>query len=139
MAITFQLQESISLKDRNRLKAFLNTIVSKSGKISGNISYIFCSDEFLLDINNRFLSHDYYTDIITFDLSENPEQIDAEILISVDRVRENARAYGETFQREMHRVIFHGLLHLTGFNDKSAKDKVKMKEKENELLHLYFK
>ena len=81
------------------------------------MSYIFCSDKYLLEINQQFLKHDYYTDIITFDLSETPKQVIAEVYISVDRVKDNARALGVSVKKELHRVIFHGALHLLVFHE----------------------
>ena len=93
----------------------------------------FCSDAYLLDINRTYLQHDYYTDIITFDLEGA-----AEIYISVDRVKENAQAEGVSFKQELHRIIFHGVLHLCGFSDKTASAKIEMTRQENKLLAHYF-
>ncbi len=85
------------------------------------LQYIFCSDAYLLDINREYLQHDFFTDIITFDLSEKGQPINAEIYISVERVRDNAANYNSSFRKEIHRVIFHGVLHLCGYKDKSQK------------------
>lgn len=103
------------------------------------LNYIFCTDEYLLTINRDFLQHDYYTDIISFELSEPGLPSLGEIYISIDRVRENAAIHNESFQRELHRVIFHGALHLCGYRDKTKKDALLMREKEDENLGLYFK
>jgi rRNA maturation RNase YbeY len=139
MALTFQFQKKIELKERNRLRSFLREILKKEGKKPGQISFIFCSDEFLLDINKRFLSHDFYTDIITFDLSGEPfKKTDAEIFISGDRVKENALKFKEAFATELHRVMIHGILHLCGYNDKSSKQRMVMRSKEDQYLKAYF-
>lgn len=100
------------------------------------INYIFCSDEYLLKINRDHLDHDYYTDIITFDNSESPELIEADIFISIDRVQENAKSQNTTFLDELNRVMIHGVLHLLGFGDKSEEEKRLMREKEDACLSL---
>jgi probable rRNA maturation factor len=137
--ISFQFQIATVLKERNRLKAFLKEIFLKEGKAGGAISYIFCSDEFLLDINKRFLNHDYYTDIITFNLSSPGKAINGEVYISTDRVKENALNFDQFFNTELHRVIFHGILHLCGYKDKTQEEQRVMRKKEDEYLGLYFK
>lgn len=105
----------------------------------GNLSYVFCSDDYLLDINRSFLQHDYYTDIITFDLTEpGSKKIDAEIYISVDTIRDNAQRFDTSITKELHRVIFHGVLHLCGYKDKTSKDQELMTRKEDHYLSLYF-
>lgn len=101
-----------------------------------SINYIFCTDKALLEINRQFLSHDFYTDIITFDLSDAHE-IQAEIYISVDRVKDNATQLGVSFKSEMHRVVFHGVLHLCGYKDKSKQEKEEMRRMENLYLSKY--
>jgi len=100
------------------------------------LNYIFCSDDYLLQINKEYLSHDYYTDIITFDNSEEEGQIEGDIFISIDRVTDNASMLNVAFQEELHRVIAHGLLHLMGFGDKNEAEKKVMREKENACLSL---
>src|ERR1700753_4099489 len=106
------LEGGFTLSDRRRLKLFILTLFKKEKKKPGEIRYIFCSDDYLLDVNRQFLHHDFYTDIITFELSEPGQPINAEIYISVDRVRDNARSFGTSLKKELHRVIFHGALHL---------------------------
>jgi rRNA maturation RNase YbeY len=101
------------------------------------IHYIFCSDDYLLEINQQHLQHDFYTDIITFGLSDPGQPINAEVYISIDRVRENARKFHTPVNQELHRVIFHGALHLCGYKDKRRKDQVLMREMEDKYLHLY--
>lgn len=133
------LHHSVILKERNRLKKFIIHLFESEEKIAGTINIIFCTDEFLLKINKDFLKHDYYTDIITFDLSEiNSPVIDSDIYISYDRVKENALIHNVSTLKELHRVIFHGILHLCGFKDKSQKDIKLMRNKENQYLSQYF-
>lgn len=137
--VYFFFQEvKISLTRRTGLKKFIGSIFRKEGKKLKSINYIFCTDKALLEINRQFLSHDFYTDIITFDLSDS-EEIQAEIYISVDRIRDNAAQLGTSFKSELHRVIFHGVLHLCGYKDKSQIDQAKMRKKEDLYLAYYFK
>ncbi|MEO7924361.1 MAG: rRNA maturation RNase YbeY [Chitinophagaceae bacterium] len=126
-----------TLKNRAGLKRFILSIFKKEKKNAGAINYVFCTDRALLDINRRYLKHNFYTDIITFDLSEGTA-VQADIYISIDRVRENAQKIGVTLKEETHRVIFHGVLHLCGYKDKSAKDAKIMREKEEFYLSKYF-
>ena len=98
------------------------------------MSFVFCSDEYLLEINKQYLNHDTYTDIVTFDSSEDEDVIAGDIFISVDRIRENASKFGVSERDEMHRVIIHGVLHLCGFMDKEKEEKDLMTAKENEYL-----
>ena len=137
MAIHFhQADQSTVLKNKIRLKQFLASIVQdfrKNHRID-TINYIFCSDEYLLSINQEYLQHDTYTDIITFDLSNNKTEIVSDIYISIDRVKENAQKFNVDFDSEVKRVIIHGVLHLCGYKDKSTKDAVVMKGKENWAL-----
>lgn len=138
--IQFFFQSQIALKGRKRLKAFLSQLLSKKGrKKSGKLRVIFCSDEELLQINRDYLNHDYYTDIITFPFTDAKDQhIDAELYISTDRVRENATRNKTTVEKELHRVIFHGCLHLCGLKDKSGKERNEMRKAEDQLLKKYF-
>jgi len=103
------------------------------------LSFVFCSDRFLLDMNRSYLRHDDYTDIITFDLGGVPGIVEGEIYISVDRVRENAKLHREPLEREVHRLIFHGLLHLCGYKDKLNEDQQVMRQKEDFYLARYFR
>ena len=125
------------LPKRKELKLFIEQLVQKEKESLEHISYIFCSDDYLLKINHQYLQHDFYTDIITFDLSEKKEII-GEVYISIERVRENAKQYASSFKIELHRVIFHGALHLCGFDDKSAFKKKEMTSKENYYIDEYF-
>ena len=126
------------LPNRNILKEFIRSIFRKYNKKFTSVEVIFCSDKYLLNINKEFLQHDYLTDIITFNLSSGNQPIEAELYISVDRVKENAKDLNEPFQQELHRVLFHGILHLCGLNDKTEKDRQRMRIAESTLLHQYF-
>ena len=138
MPISFH---SIDLKMPALKKAALKTFIAsqalKEAKKKLSVTYVFCSDEHLLNMNRQFLEHDFYTDIITFPLSETDKEIEAEIYISVDRVKDNAAKFKSDFSEELHRVIFHGVLHLIGFKDKSRLDKETMRTKENEWLRKF--
>jgi probable rRNA maturation factor len=134
----FFLQHNLSLTRRGALKNFIQSIFKKEKKELQSLVYIFCSDEYLLAINKEHLQHDYYTDIITFDLSENSNQIIGEIYISTDRVRDNASSLGVSIKEELHRVIFHGALHLCGYKDKTARHAKEMRAAEDECLKAYF-
>lgn len=128
--------KKFSLTERTRLKKFIESLFKKEKKQLGAINYIFCSDKRLVDINREFLNHDFYTDILSFDLSDS-KLTEAEIYISIDRVKENARDFGVSFKSELLRVIFHGALHLCGFRDKTKAEKRKIRDKEDHYLRLY--
>ncbi len=119
------------------IKKFIAAQALKGAKKKLQVTYIFCSDEYLLNMNRQFLEHDFYTDIITFPLGETEKEIEAEIYISVDRVKDNAEKFKSDFSDELHRVIFHGVLHLMGYKDKSKADKETMRGKENEWLRKF--
>lgn len=135
--VKFHSLASVSLKNRRKLKNFLKEAVVSEGKSLQQLEYIFCSDDYLLDINKRFLKHQEFTDIITFDYSQG-RTVAGEIYISVDRVRENAESFDTTFDEELHRVMFHGALHLCGYKDKTQNDSSKMRLAENSWLKKYF-
>lgn len=124
---------------KKKLKEFLAVIAGEEGFSIAELSYVFCSDEYLLQMNRQFLQHDYYTDIITFDLREDQKarELVGEVYISIDRVRDNANALGISFEDELCRVVFHGLLHLCGYKDKRKADVVKMRAAEDRYLGLY--
>lgn len=139
MAVFYHFNNlSAPLRQRRRLGAFLEQVFIENGKQLARLDYIFCDDAFLLKINQAYLHHDTYTDIVTFELSEDPDRLVGEIYISIDRVRENAVKFGVRFEEELHRVIFHGVLHLCGFGDKKVREKKLMRHKENELIRRYF-
>jgi len=124
------------LTNRTQLKKYVQSIFKKEGRQLQSINYIFCTDKAVLAINRQFLSHDFYTDIITFNLSDS-NAIQAEIYISVDRVKDNATQLGVSFKSELHRVIFHGVLHLCGYRDKNRVETKEMRSKEEFYLHKY--
>lgn len=120
------------LQDVERLAEWITDTIQEEGYALGRIDYVFCSDEFLLDINRTHLQHEDYTDIITFPLEENP--IVGEIYISIDRVRENASTFHISFEEELHRVMIHGVLHLCGYDDHEDDDIQEIRAKEEEYL-----
>ena len=126
------------LKNTANLKHFIEFIFKKELQNLGSINYIFCSDRAILEINTKYLNHDFYTDVITFDLSQDNKAISAEVYISIERIRDNAKQLGLSIKSELHRVLFHAALHLCGYNDKKKKDKEIMRKKESELLAKYF-
>jgi probable rRNA maturation factor len=140
MTISFNKADAnATLANRVALKSFIEKRVKKEGYTLDSLTYVFCSDKYLLKINKDFLSHDYYTDIISFDLSEVPGQLIGEVYISVDRVKDNAKTHGTSLKEELHRVIFHGALHFCGYKDKKPKDAKKMRQMEDAWLSAYMK
>ena len=134
MPIYFHKEDaSITLKKIKVIKRWLEDVVSFYNKKMGVINVVFCSDEFLLKINKEYLNHNYLTDIITFNFCEKNE-ISGDLFISIDRVKDFSKTNKLTFVNELHRVIVHGVLHLCGFNDKSIKEKQKMRKLENFFL-----
>ena len=128
-----------SLQNRKSLKSFINSIFKKEKKILGSINFIFTNDKIVRKINKEYLGHDFNTDVITFDLSEKNGPISSDIYISTDRVRENARNLKLSYKSELHRVIFHGALHLCGYGDKVGKEVLKMRKMEEKYLNKYFR
>lgn len=124
-----------NFRQRTLTRKWLKLAAESEIKRLGDISVIFCSDSYILEINRKYLSHDYYTDIITFDYCEG-DTLSGDLFISVDSVRENADEYGTEFENELNRVIIHGLLHLIGYDDHSEKDIAQMRSKENYYLSL---
>ena len=134
MPIYFHKEDaSIALKKIKVIKRWLGDVVSFYNKEMGVINVVFCSDDFLLKINKEYLNHNYLTDIITFNFCEKNE-ISGDLFISIDRVKDFSKTNRLTFVNELHRVIVHGVLHLCGFNDKSTKEKQKMRKLENFFL-----
>jgi len=136
----FKENTSFDIKSKNKIKAWLRNIAASYGFTIGEMNYIFCDDEYLLGINRQYLGHDYYTDIITFDSREDPasKRLDGDIFISVDTVRANGEEYGEGFEREIMRVVAHGLLHLCGEDDLTEAQQKKMRAAENKALERWF-
>ena len=120
------------------VKLWIEEIVEKHGKTVGELYYYFCSDEKLLEINRERLGHDFYTDIVTFPLTDCETVLSSEFCISVDRIKENAGTFGRTYESELHRVIIHGVLHLIGFDDLTDEEEIEMREKEEEALKSLF-
>lgn len=128
----FEDIKPIQLK-RNLVKKQIKNLVEKEGFVLGEISIVFCSDEYLLSINKRYLNHDYFTDIITFNYLEG-KFVSGDLFISLERVNENAGIFKNEFREELFRVIFHGVLHLIGYNDKIEEEQKTMRNKENFYL-----
>jgi rRNA maturation RNase YbeY len=136
--ITFRVDDDLdfSLEKETKVINWIKKVLKQEGKTTGNIAYLFCTDDYLLKINRQFLKHDFYTDIITFDYSEK-NKIEGEIFISIDRVKENALTFKQPLQKELMRTIIHGVLHLCGYKDKNPADKKIMRSKEEEALSNY--
>ena len=130
---------SLQIPGKTGLKAFIQSLFKKEKTELDSITYIFCSDEFLLQMNRDFLQHDYYTDIITFGLSDKGRPVEAEVYISLDRIKDNAQTHHTTQANETLRVIFHGALHLCGYKDKKKSEITMMRQKEDQYLRLYEK
>lgn len=120
---------------KRKTSAWIKRVAALHGKTVGDIAYIFCSDEKILDVNRMYLQHDYYTDIITFDYSED-NMISGDLFISLDTVRTNAEKFAVTYDSELYRVIIHGVLHLCGIDDKAPGARAVMERYENEALQL---
>ena len=135
----FSENKNFKISNKKEIRALLKKICKKENKKISFINCVFCSDNRLLEINKKYLNHTYLTDVVTFDFTINKKNIEGDIYISIDRVKENAKKYKETFKKELLRVIIHGLLHLIGFLDKTKEEKNTMTLKENEYLSLYSK
>lgn len=137
MAIRFSVQDvHFELENEQNLKKWISNVVLRRGKAVGNISYLFCDDNYLLGVNRQYLNHDTYTDIITFDYVVG-NLVSGDIMISVDRVGENAEKFGVPFEQELHRVVIHGVLHLLGQGDKTDLEAAEMRRLENDALALW--
>ena len=121
-------------KKKGKIREWIKETATSEGKTTNDLNFVFCSDLYLLTINKQYLDHDTYTDIITFDNSEQRHVLSGDVFISIDRVRDNAAAYGVAETEELHRVIIHGVLHLCGYRDKSNTDIKLMREKEDFYL-----
>ncbi|QJD96160.1 rRNA maturation RNase YbeY [Mucilaginibacter robiniae] len=130
----FAEDTSYKLKNKNNLKRWIKDTIQAEGFKLGELNYILCSDAYLLNINQQYLDHDTYTDIVTFDNSDTAGEINGDIFISVERTQENALKFEVSPETELHRVIIHGALHLLGYKDKSAAHKKQMTAKEDEYL-----
>ena len=138
MAIYFFSEEvKFVLNEKLNRKRWLKRIATNAGFNIKELNYIFCSDEYVYQVNRDYLKHDTYTDIITFDNSENKDDIEGDIFVSIDRVRENAKTHTQEVETEMNRVLAHGLLHLMGYKDKTQEEAALMRLKEEESIKLY--
>jgi probable rRNA maturation factor len=124
-------------QDETYVKNNLSILIQQESFAIKSLNFIFCTDEYLLDINSKYLNHFYYTDVITFDNSESPQVIDGDIFISINRIHENSSSYNSSFSSELYRVMIHGILHLIGFDDKTPHHKSIMREKEDLYLSLF--
>lgn len=137
MSIRFSSQiETFELSDAEKVKKWISEVVLRRGKMVGNISYLFCDDEYMIGVNQQYLDHDTYTDIITFDYVV-ADLVSGDIFISVDRVGENAQQFNVPLEEELHRVIIHGVLHLLGQGDKTDSEAAEMRRQEQESLDLW--
>lgn len=136
MAVSF-FTEGIDMPDINKtdIRNWVKNVAELHSKRLGPVSYIFCDDNKILEVNKQFLQHDYYTDIITFDYTEG-DKISGDLFISLDTVRTNAEQFGQDYNTELHRVIIHGILHLCGINDKGPGEREIMEAEENKALAL---
>jgi probable rRNA maturation factor len=136
MIVFFNEDIDFKFQGKNKFKSWLKKVADKEGFSINNLNYIFCSDEYLHKINLEYLDHDTYTDIITFDNSEDEKTVEGDIFISIERVRENSQTLNTVFEEEVKRVIVHGLLHLCGYDDHTLEDKAEMRRLESEyILH----
>lgn len=133
----FYTRKGYYIKDSSTLRKFVEQLFIQEGKKLESLNYIFCSDQALLAINKKYLRHHYYTDIVTFDLSDKKGVIQGESHISIDRVRMNAKQMGNSVRKELLRVVFHGALHLCGYGDKTKNEILIMKKREDHYLCLY--
>ena len=134
--ISYQYEANFELGADNKYTDWINNIIKGEQRELGNLDYVFCTDDYLYSLNEKYLGHKTYTDIITFDYSEG-NTVSGEIYISVDRVKENAERYNVDFYTELQRVMAHGVLHLMGFNDKTDEERKFMRDKENEKINLF--
>lgn len=136
-AIYFFTEEvSYVIRDKNKIRKWVLYVISTEKQKEGNINFILCSDRYLHKTNLEYLDHDTYTDIITFDTSEDQNEISGDIFISIDRIRENAETFKTAIIKELHRVMIHGVLHLLGYKDNTSKEKELMRSKEDYYLSL---
>jgi rRNA maturation RNase YbeY len=134
--INFNYETDFEIVDETLYAGWISKVIASEGKAEGEINYIFCDDDYLLEINEQYLEHDTLTDIISFDYSVGNE-LHGDIFISIERVRENATDFGVSFEDELKRVMVHGVLHYCGYKDKSEKDEVLMRQKEEEKIKLF--
>ncbi|MCZ8168394.1 MAG: rRNA maturation RNase YbeY [Flavobacterium sp.] len=134
--ISFNYESDFTLENESQFEVWIQQIIRSEQKSEGDINYIFCDDAYLLEINQKYLDHDYYTDIISFDYSVTNE-LHGDIFISIERVAENAQTFEVSFQHELLRVMAHGILHYCGYKDKSDTDAQLMRQKEDEKISMF--
>lgn len=134
--ISFNYETDFQLDNETQFSDWISKVILSESKKEGDINYIFCDDEYILEINKQYLDHDYYTDIISFDYSVGNE-LNGDIFVSIDRVKENATDFNATFDDELKRVIIHGILHYCGYKDKSEEDEALMRSKEDEKTTMF--
>lgn len=134
--ISFNYETDFLLDGEIQFSDWISRVILSENKKEGDINYIFCDDEYILEINKQYLDHDYYTDIISFDYSVGNE-LNGDIFVSIDRVKENATDFNTTFVEELKRVIIHGILHYCGYKDKSNEDEALMRSKEDEKTNMF--
>ncbi|MDC3104734.1 rRNA maturation RNase YbeY [bacterium] len=134
--IQFEVEIKYSLKEKRRIKEWLNLVAFEEGSKIQNLNFLIVGDKRMIHFNKTYLNHDYSTDIITFDNSEN-KKISGDIVISIERVKENSKKYKVKLEDELRRVMAHGLLHLLGYDDKNEKEKKRIRKKENYYLEMY--
>ncbi len=134
--IDFQTQDiDLVIKEKNKIRLWIVNAVKNEGKKIGDITYIFCTDDYLLQMNLQYLQHNTYTDVITFDYTEG-KRVSGDIFISYDRITDNSKELGTTLENELHRVMIHGIMHLCGYVDKQTEERANMTVKENQYLAL---
>ena len=134
--ISFNYETEFELPNESQISNWLNKVIVSENKKEGDINYIFCDDEYLVEINQQYLQHDTLTDIISFDYSVGNE-LHGDIFISIERVRDNAQDFEVSFEEELQRVLVHGVLHYCGYKDKTESDELVMRNKENEKIKLF--
>jgi rRNA maturation RNase YbeY len=134
--INFHYESKFNLVNEEEYTNWIIRVINSENRKLGDLSYVFCSDDYLYQLNKKFLGHSTFTDIISFDYSKE-ENLSGEIYISIDRVKENAAKYNVTFNSELLRVMAHGVLHLSGYKDKNEQDKELMRVKENEKIEMF--
>ncbi len=134
--ISFNYELEFQLENEEQYSSWISNVISSENKKEGDINYIFCDDEYILEINKQYLDHDYYTDIISFDYSVGNE-LHGDIFVSVERVRENAIEFEVTFDEELKRVLAHGVLHYCGYKDKTEEEELIMRSKEDEKIKMF--
>ena len=134
--ISFNYELEFQLENEEQYSSWISNVILSENKKEGDINYIFCDDEYILEINKQYLDHDYYTDIISFDYSVGNE-LHGDIFVSIERVRENAVEFDVTFDEELKRVLAHGVLHYCGYKDKTEEEELLMRSKEDEKIKMF--